>query len=176
MLIKVDKFVLPIDFVILDMPEDSRTPIILGRPFFATARAMIDVFNKKITLRVGDDKVIFDMDQLMKKPTTDDDECYNVDDLDDTINEETHRLLVNDQLDSFLLSDQKKSINQADLENCSSIMDNFIDDSGIAITIHHIDLVDTVYSEEQKTIVADTIKKNIFIHLVLIRLMKRNPS
>ncbi|GJS42768.1 DNA-directed DNA polymerase [Tanacetum coccineum] len=51
-LIKIDKFVLLIDFVILDMREDSRIPIILGRPFLATARAMIDVFNKKITLRV----------------------------------------------------------------------------------------------------------------------------
>ncbi|GJU54345.1 reverse transcriptase domain-containing protein [Tanacetum coccineum] len=50
-LIKVDKFVLPIDFVILDMPEDSRVPIILGRPFLATTRAMIDAFNKKIKLR-----------------------------------------------------------------------------------------------------------------------------
>ncbi|GKC75813.1 DNA-directed DNA polymerase [Tanacetum coccineum] len=65
-LIKVDKFVLPIDFVILDMPKNSRIPIILGRPFLATARAMIDVFNKKITLRVGDDEVIFDVDQSTK--------------------------------------------------------------------------------------------------------------
>ncbi|GJV39148.1 reverse transcriptase domain-containing protein [Tanacetum coccineum] len=48
--INVDKLVLPVDFVILDMPEDSTNPIILGRPFLATARAMIDVFNKKITL------------------------------------------------------------------------------------------------------------------------------
>ncbi|GJW09205.1 DNA-directed DNA polymerase [Tanacetum coccineum] len=40
-----------LDFVILDMPEDSRVPIILGRPFLANARALIDVFNKKITLR-----------------------------------------------------------------------------------------------------------------------------
>ncbi|GJX76505.1 DNA-directed DNA polymerase [Tanacetum coccineum] len=55
-LIEVDKFVLHIDFVILDMLEDSRIPIILGRPFLATARAMIDVFNKNITLRVGDDE------------------------------------------------------------------------------------------------------------------------
>nr|GEU74019.1 reverse transcriptase domain-containing protein [Tanacetum cinerariifolium] len=53
-LIKVNKFVLPIDFVILDMLKDSRVHIILGRPFLATARAMIDVFNKKITLRVLD--------------------------------------------------------------------------------------------------------------------------
>ncbi|GKF77304.1 DNA-directed DNA polymerase [Tanacetum coccineum] len=87
-LIKVDKFVLPIDFVILDMPKDSRVPIILGRPFLATARAMIDVFNKKITLRVRDDEVMFDVDQSIKRPTTEDDECYGIDDLDDTINDE----------------------------------------------------------------------------------------
>ncbi|GJR29398.1 DNA-directed DNA polymerase [Tanacetum coccineum] len=57
-LIKVDEFIHPIDFVILDIPEDSRVPIILGRPFLATARAMIDVFNKKIMIRVGDDEVM----------------------------------------------------------------------------------------------------------------------
>ncbi|GJW26155.1 zinc finger, CCHC-type containing protein [Tanacetum coccineum] len=79
-LIKVDKFILPIDFVILDMPEDSRVPIILGRPFLATARAMIDVFNKKITLRVGDNEVIFDVDQSIKRPSTKDGECYGIDD------------------------------------------------------------------------------------------------
>ncbi|GKD06424.1 hypothetical protein Tco_1181398 [Tanacetum coccineum] len=56
------------------MPKDSIVPIILGRPFLATARAMIDVFNKKITLRVGDDEVIFDIDQSIKRPTTEDDE------------------------------------------------------------------------------------------------------
>ncbi|GKA63463.1 reverse transcriptase domain-containing protein, partial [Tanacetum coccineum] len=55
-LIKVDKLVLPIDFVILDMREDTRISIILGRPFLATTQAMIDVFNKRITLRVGDEE------------------------------------------------------------------------------------------------------------------------
>nr|GEW46631.1 hypothetical protein [Tanacetum cinerariifolium] len=55
-LIKIDKLVLPIDFVILDMREDFRILIILGKPFLATARAMIDVFNKKIILRVGNEE------------------------------------------------------------------------------------------------------------------------
>ncbi|GJW43300.1 DNA-directed DNA polymerase [Tanacetum coccineum] len=73
-LIKVDKFVLPIDFDILDMPEDSRIPIILGRPFLDIVCSIIDVFSKKITLRVGDDEVILDMDQSMKRPSTEDDE------------------------------------------------------------------------------------------------------
>ncbi|GJX50373.1 hypothetical protein Tco_0277218 [Tanacetum coccineum] len=75
------------------MPEDSRVPIILRRQFLATARAMIDVFNKKITLRLGDDEVIFDMDQSIKRPPAKDDECYGVDDLDDAINVEAHELL-----------------------------------------------------------------------------------
>ncbi|GJR83043.1 hypothetical protein Tco_0146263 [Tanacetum coccineum] len=57
-------------------------------PFLETAQAMIDVFNKKITLRVGDDEVIFDVDQSIKRPTTKYDECYGIDDLDDMVNEE----------------------------------------------------------------------------------------
>ncbi|GJT64384.1 DNA-directed DNA polymerase [Tanacetum coccineum] len=109
-LIKVDKFVLPIDFVILDMPEDSRVPIILGRPFLATARAMIDVFNKKITLRVGDDEVIFDVNQSIKRPTTKDDECYGIDNLEDTINEKAQELLANKEPDSFLSRGLEKTI------------------------------------------------------------------
>ncbi|GJX30935.1 DNA-directed DNA polymerase [Tanacetum coccineum] len=120
-LIKVDTFVLHIDFVILDIPEDSRVPIILGRPFVATARAMIDVFNKKITLRAGDGEVIFDVDQSIKRPPNEDDECYGIDDLDDTINMETQELLANDKSDSFLLKGLEKSINQSDLESCESL-------------------------------------------------------
>ncbi|GJW84406.1 reverse transcriptase domain-containing protein [Tanacetum coccineum] len=67
-LIKVDKFVLPIDFVILDMLEDSRILINLGRPFLATARAMIDVFNKKISQRVPTNSAttIYSSDTLLQ--------------------------------------------------------------------------------------------------------------
>ncbi|GJX48355.1 transposon ty3-I gag-pol polyprotein [Tanacetum coccineum] len=104
------------DFVILDMPEDSRVPIILGRSFLATARAMIDLFNKKITLRFGDDEVIFDVDQSIKRLPTKDDECYGIDDLDDTINAEAQELLANEEPDSFLSRGLEKSIDQTDLE------------------------------------------------------------
>ncbi|GKB60859.1 DNA-directed DNA polymerase [Tanacetum coccineum] len=109
-LIKVDNSSFQEDFFILDMPKDSRVPIILGRPFLATARAMIDVFNKKIMLRVGDDEVIFDMDQSIKRSPAEDDECYGVDDLDDAINAEAQELLANDTTDSFLLKGLEKSI------------------------------------------------------------------
>lgn len=55
------KFFIPCDFVIMEMEEDSRIPIILGRSFLATAGAMIDVKNGKLTLQVGDEKVEFSL-------------------------------------------------------------------------------------------------------------------
>ncbi|GKB87814.1 mitochondrial proton/calcium exchanger protein-like protein isoform X1, partial [Tanacetum coccineum] len=45
-----------------DMPEDIKVPLILRRPFFSNAHAKIDVFKRKITLRVGDDKIVFRSD------------------------------------------------------------------------------------------------------------------
>ena len=42
-LVKVDKFIFPADFIVLDTKEDNEIPIILGRPFLAIGRAMIDV-------------------------------------------------------------------------------------------------------------------------------------
>nr|GEW13587.1 hypothetical protein [Tanacetum cinerariifolium]GEW15607.1 hypothetical protein [Tanacetum cinerariifolium] len=128
-LIKVDKFILLIDFVILDMPEDSRVPIILGRPFLPIARAMIDVFNKKITLRVGDDEVIFDIDQSIERPPAEDDKCYGVDNLDDTINAEAHESLENNTSDLFLLKGLEKSIDQSNLESYESFECKTVDDS-----------------------------------------------
>ncbi|GKE54785.1 mitochondrial proton/calcium exchanger protein-like protein isoform X1 [Tanacetum coccineum] len=57
-LVGIGKFTFLIDFIILDMPEDIKVPLILGRPFLSTARAKIDVYKRKITLRVGEEKII----------------------------------------------------------------------------------------------------------------------
>ncbi|GJZ20149.1 hypothetical protein Tco_0556739 [Tanacetum coccineum] len=53
-LVGIGKFTFPMDFIILDMPEDIKVPLILRRPFLSTARAKIDVYKRKITLRVGE--------------------------------------------------------------------------------------------------------------------------
>ncbi|GJZ18353.1 reverse transcriptase domain-containing protein [Tanacetum coccineum] len=68
MLVRVGKFNFPADFVILDMDEDVQVPIILGRPFLITLKALIDVFDKKVTLRVGDESMVFDLSESMKHP------------------------------------------------------------------------------------------------------------
>ena len=49
--VKVGDFYVPIDFVVLDMAEDCRTQIILGRPFLATAGCKIDVQKGRLTVR-----------------------------------------------------------------------------------------------------------------------------
>ena len=42
-LVKVDKFIFSVDFIVLDMIKDPEVPLILGRPFLATGKALIDV-------------------------------------------------------------------------------------------------------------------------------------
>ncbi|GJV27610.1 reverse transcriptase domain-containing protein [Tanacetum coccineum] len=130
-LIKIDKFIIPIDFVILDIREDSRIPMILGRPFLATAQAMIDVFNKKITLRVGSDEVIFDVDQSMKISCTKDDKCYGIDDLDAVIQSTAQERLENDNLED--------DINRPDFENHGPNSE---------VPIRCIDHINTPYPQE----------------------------
>ncbi|GJT16722.1 hypothetical protein Tco_0875428 [Tanacetum coccineum] len=58
-LVGIGKFTFPVDFIILDMPEDIKVPLIFERPFLSTARSKIDVYKRKITLRVGEEKIIF---------------------------------------------------------------------------------------------------------------------
>ena len=58
-LVKVGRFVFPTDFIILEMEEDDHVPLILGRPFLATARALVDMSDFTLMLRVGDEKIIF---------------------------------------------------------------------------------------------------------------------
>ncbi|KAL7596673.1 uncharacterized protein LOC111906112 [Lactuca sativa] len=55
LLVKVDKFVFPKNFIVLDMKVDPRVPIILGRPFLNTASTIVDMQDSKLTLRVGDE-------------------------------------------------------------------------------------------------------------------------
>ncbi|GJR88136.1 ribonuclease H-like domain-containing protein [Tanacetum coccineum] len=50
-LVRIGKFIFPIDFIILDIPKDDDVLLIPGRPFLSTAHSKIDVFKRKITLR-----------------------------------------------------------------------------------------------------------------------------
>ncbi|XP_070013405.1 uncharacterized protein [Nicotiana sylvestris] len=58
-LVRVDNFILPINFVILDCKVDYEVPIILGRPFLATGKDLVDVETGELTFRVDDKKIVF---------------------------------------------------------------------------------------------------------------------
>ncbi|PKA48168.1 hypothetical protein AXF42_Ash020513 [Apostasia shenzhenica] len=67
-LVKVDKFIFPADFVVLDMEEDFEAPLILGRPFLATGRTLIDVQKGELILRVNNDQIKFNERSGKEKP------------------------------------------------------------------------------------------------------------
>nr|GEV62437.1 reverse transcriptase domain-containing protein [Tanacetum cinerariifolium] len=54
--VPVGKFTFPADFVVVDYESDPRVPLILGRPFLRTARALIDVHGEEMILRDGDER------------------------------------------------------------------------------------------------------------------------
>jgi len=66
LLIKVDKFFFPVDFVVVDMEEDHEVPVILGRPFMKTARMMIDLDEGIMKIRVQDEEVKFTLFKAKK--------------------------------------------------------------------------------------------------------------
>ncbi|KAE8712804.1 hypothetical protein F3Y22_tig00110223pilonHSYRG00028 [Hibiscus syriacus] len=65
-IVKVDKFVFPIDFLILDCEVDATVPIILGRPFLATGRILIDCERGELTMRMADQHVTVNVFQSLK--------------------------------------------------------------------------------------------------------------
>jgi hypothetical protein len=81
--VRVGKFFVPADFVVMDMIEDKDVPIILGRPFLRTARAIFDTHEGTLTLNVGGEKVQFQIEKAMRYPDFSDDgieDCFYIDD------------------------------------------------------------------------------------------------
>ncbi|XP_041999832.1 uncharacterized protein LOC121749319 [Salvia splendens] len=66
-LVRVNEFVFPADFVIMDMEEDGKVPLILGRPFLATGKALIEVDNGELTFRFNGQSVTFSIYEDLKR-------------------------------------------------------------------------------------------------------------
>nr|GEU91261.1 reverse transcriptase domain-containing protein [Tanacetum cinerariifolium] len=64
--VKVGSFHFPTDFVVVDFDVDPRVPLILRRSFLKTRRALIDVFEGELTLRVGKEAITFNLDQTSR--------------------------------------------------------------------------------------------------------------
>ncbi|XP_009777215.1 uncharacterized protein [Nicotiana sylvestris] len=75
LLVRVGKFILPADFIVLDYEADEEVPIILERSFLATGGAIIDVKEGKLKMRVDDEEIIFNVYKALKLPNHYEDLC-----------------------------------------------------------------------------------------------------
>nr|GEV14868.1 reverse transcriptase domain-containing protein [Tanacetum cinerariifolium] len=72
--VKVGVFHFPADFVVVDFEPDPRVPLILGRCFLKTGRALIDVHKGELTLRIGNEAITYNLDQTVSGNLTLDDD------------------------------------------------------------------------------------------------------
>ncbi|XP_070041459.1 uncharacterized protein [Nicotiana tomentosiformis] len=68
-LVQVGRFVFPADFVILDCRVDEEIPIILGRPFLATGRALINCETRELKMRLNDEEITFNVQKSIRRPS-----------------------------------------------------------------------------------------------------------
>ncbi|GJW21426.1 reverse transcriptase domain-containing protein [Tanacetum coccineum] len=75
--VKVGKFQFLANFIVIDFDVDPRVPLILGISFLKTGRALIDVYEGELTLRVGKEAVTFNLDQTSRYSSNYDDNSVN---------------------------------------------------------------------------------------------------
>nr|XP_016483975.1 PREDICTED: uncharacterized protein LOC107804571 [Nicotiana tabacum] len=87
-LVIVDKFVFPVDFIVLEIKECPDEPIILGRPFLATGSAIIDVHQGQLILSVDEERVIFYMQKIIRFSGDEaSSSCFSIDMISDLADE-----------------------------------------------------------------------------------------
>ncbi|XP_021727705.1 uncharacterized protein LOC110694850 [Chenopodium quinoa] len=114
--VRVGKFFIPDDFVVLDMEVDSNIPIILGRPFLCTVGVVILVKFGSFTLSVGDDTVTFNLINAMKSPMLKN-TCCRIDLLDEIVRDDMPRELANDPLEAILALEVSKGEGDAAIDS-----------------------------------------------------------
>nr|GEY70313.1 reverse transcriptase domain-containing protein [Tanacetum cinerariifolium] len=85
MLVEVGKFTFPVDFIILEMEEDTKVPLILGRPFIHTVDVVIRVKQKQLNLGVGTERMIFNINYAMEHSYSNDDTCFSINVIDEIL-------------------------------------------------------------------------------------------
>ncbi|XP_070017371.1 uncharacterized protein [Nicotiana sylvestris] len=98
--VRVDKFVFPVDFIVLEMKECPDEPIILGRLFLATGRAIIEVHQGQLILRVDEKGVIFYMQKILRFSEDDTSySCFSIDIINNLIDKFKDDQLISDSME-----------------------------------------------------------------------------
>ncbi|XP_070040890.1 uncharacterized protein [Nicotiana tomentosiformis] len=102
-LVHVGKFVFPSDFVIPDCRIDEKIAIILGRPFLATGKALIDCETKDLKMRLNDEETTFNVQKSMRRPS-EFANCSLIEVVDVILEEEDETLNAKDPLEACLVN------------------------------------------------------------------------
>ena len=106
--IRINGCHVPSDFVVLKYQNEPKDLLILGRPFLATAGAIIDVKEGRICLNIGNIPMTFDMDNLMRRPLIDKQTSY-VDDICELAEESFINSCSNDPLEKVLTTGEEET-------------------------------------------------------------------
>ncbi|GKF08035.1 reverse transcriptase domain-containing protein, partial [Tanacetum coccineum] len=167
--VKVGKFHFLVDFVVVDYDVDPRVPLILERTFLRTARALIDVHGKEITLRVNDEAITFNSGHTLRYSYRYDDESVNqIDVIDVTCEEYAQEVLE--------FSDSSKS------DNPTLSLDPIITTSSPSLTL--FEGGDFILEEIEACLTSDSIPPGINDAdfdpegdiLLLEKLLNKDPS
>ncbi|XP_070057655.1 uncharacterized protein [Nicotiana tomentosiformis] len=101
--VTVGKFVFPADFVILDCRVDEKILIILGRPFLATRKALIDCETGELKMGLNDEEITFNVQKSMRRPS-EFANCSLIEAEDVILEEEYETLNAKDPLAACLLN------------------------------------------------------------------------
>ncbi|KAH1202510.1 hypothetical protein GmHk_17G048961 [Glycine max] len=103
-LVKVHQLTFPVDFVIMDIEEDAKIPLIMGRPFMLTAKCVVELGNDNLEMSVEEQKSTFNLFEAIKHPSNNK-ICFKVEEIEQKAN------LVGWHLNSvFLEEDESKPI------------------------------------------------------------------
>ena len=104
MLVKVGKFIFLVDFVVIDIEEDKKIPLLLGRPFLATGVALIDVKKGELTLQVGIKEVHFSLNQCLKQHDVEQTHCMKIDSVNSVYKKMNDDLMNENSFDDYISS------------------------------------------------------------------------
>ncbi|XP_062080842.1 uncharacterized protein LOC133785638 [Humulus lupulus] len=133
-----------IDFVVLNMEEDQEIPIILGRPFLATGKALIDIHDGNLTLRVNGEEVKFNISNTMKFPK-EQANCKRVDVVTPCLRDFFKIMFHNDPLELCLTTPISK------------------DDLGVDLGMTDVEVIDSVLALEALPVENEMSKKEDII-------------
>ena len=127
-LVKVDTFIFPVDFIVLDMEEDQDVSIILGRLFLATGRTLIDVQKGELTMRVQDEQVTFNVFKALKFPS-EADCCFKIDIVDQQAEQTFEISHTKDPLEACLTKEELLDPEEKEIQKYTALLEaiSFID-------------------------------------------------